>query len=217
MSEKKSVRQILLAVLAAILAFIIIVAAAGFCYYRFYIMPKYNEAVQQSGDDRKELTNEDIFSFAKLFSNPHFLENLKNFDKESAPEVLNILEELEQENPAPESSPQAGENSVPDSPAVSSGKNTHISDQQLHETTDKVGKTAESVNKKSAYDRIMAAADKDEIMEGMAIISKVDMSTVNKLRSEGNSAGLKAYIKSVLTSSEISASLRLYNKYKHLL
>lgn len=217
MSKKKNVRQILLAILAAVIAFIIIVAAAGFCYYRFYIMPKYNEAVQQSRNNREELTNGDIFSFAKFFSDPQFLDNLKNFDKESAPEVLNILEELEEENPAPSSSPIPDGNSNNKSSAASTGKNTNISADQLRETTDAVGKTAESVNKKSAYDRIMAEADKDEIITGMEIISKIDISKINKLRSEGKTTELKTYIKSVLTPSEISTSLKLYNKYKHLL
>ena len=54
-------------------------------------------------------------------------------------------------------------------------------------------------------------------MAGMSIISKVDISKVNKLKNEGKTSELKSYIKSVLSPSEISTSLKLYNKYKHLL
>ena len=69
----------------------------------------------------------------------------------------------------------------------------------------------------TAYDRIMAAASKEEIQVGMAIIAKVNMGKVNSLQASGKNSELKAYIKSVLSSSEISTALRLYRKYKHLL
>ena len=69
----------------------------------------------------------------------------------------------------------------------------------------------------TAYQRIMGEASSDEISQGLAIISKVDVSKVNQLRSQGKTAEAKAYIKSVLTPGEISSALNLYNKYKHLL
>lgn len=69
----------------------------------------------------------------------------------------------------------------------------------------------------TAYDRIMAAASKEEIQAGMAIIAKVNMSKVNSLQAAGKTSELKAYIKSVLSSGEISTALKLYRKYKHLL
>lgn len=69
----------------------------------------------------------------------------------------------------------------------------------------------------TAYQRIMDEASNDEISQGLAIISKVDISKVNQLRSQGKTSEAKAYIKSVLTPGEISAALSLYNKYKHLL
>jgi hypothetical protein len=70
---------------------------------------------------------------------------------------------------------------------------------------------------KTAYQRIMNEASKDEISVGMSIISKVDISKVNELRRQGKNSEIKAYLKSVLSSSEISTALKLYNKYKHLL
>mgnify|MGYP004623007065 CR=1 FL=1 len=207
MTKKNNIRGILLSILAAIIAFLIIAAIAVFGYYRFYIMPKYNQAVEQGGDTREELKSEDIFTFAKYFSNTQFLDNLKNFDKSAAPAVIEALNELEQENPAPDDDSDDSKTTAP----------AKISDEEIRETSKNVSSTAESSGKKSAYDRIMASADKDEIMAGMSIISKVDISKVNKLKNEGKTSELKSYIKSVLSPSEISTSLKLYNKYKHLL
>ncbi|MDD6736395.1 MAG: hypothetical protein PUE13_08835 [Clostridiales bacterium] len=206
MTKKTNVRSILLSVLAAVIAFIIIVAIAGFCYYRFYIMPKYNESVQQSNDNRAELTDEDILTFAKFFSNKQFLDNLKDFDKSTASDILSVLNEIETENSGSET-----QNS-PESQKTETKQEQIPADVQAN-----ISKTAESANKKSAYDRIMAAADKDEIMAGMSIISKIDIAKVNKLQKEGKTTELKTYIKNTLSPSEISTSLNLYNKYKHLL
>jgi AbrB family transcriptional regulator (stage V sporulation protein T) len=44
-----------------------------------------------------------------------------------------------------------------------------------------------------------------------------DMEKVISLNNQGKKEELKVYIKSVLTSKEISDSLKLYRKYKHLL
>ena len=63
----------------------------------------------------------------------------------------------------------------------------------------------------------MNEASKDEISQGMSIASKVDIGKVNELRKQGKNSEIKAYLKSVLTADEISAALKLYNKYKHLL
>ena len=84
-------------------------------------------------------------------------------------------------------------------------------------------KKAESVPKKSqvkgatAKERIMNTATQDEISAGAAILAKVNLGKVYQLQSEGKTAELKKYIKSVLTSAEINKALALYAKYKHLL
>lgn len=80
-----------------------------------------------------------------------------------------------------------------------------------------ISKSDVPAKKQSAYDRIMAAASKEEIQTGMAIIAKVNMGKVNSLQAAGKTSELKAYIKSVLSSGEISTALKLYKKYKHLL
>ena len=63
----------------------------------------------------------------------------------------------------------------------------------------------------------MNEADKDEIALGMSILAKIDISKVNELRKQGKNSEIKEYLRSVLTPEEISAALKLYNKYKHLL
>ena len=86
-----------------------------------------------------------------------------------------------------------------------------------------VPKKSGSVPKKSqvkgatAKERIMSTATQDEISAGAAILAKVNLGKVYQLQSEGKTAELKKYIKSVLTSAEINKALALYAKYKHLL
>lgn len=205
MKEKSKIRGVLLSVLAAVIAFVIIVCIGMFGFYRFYIMPKYNNSDITQDGTRSELQGGDILSFAKFFSDRQFLDNLKNFDKSAAPDVISVLNELSEENPDTEdedSNPKAQNPDVPKSTA---------------EVKKAIEDAAEASDKKSAYERIIEAADKDEIMQGMAIAAKIDISVINKLQKDGKKAELKQYIKSVLTPSEISTGLRLYNKYKHLL
>lgn len=198
MSKKSKLRGVLLSVLAAVIAFALIAGVGTFCYYRFYIMPKYNSSAEQG----KELESGDIFSFAKYFSDKQFLNNLKNFDKSTAPDVLEALTEIAEEEALAEEEPVL---------------QTPVPQKKIDETVKATGSVAESTGNKSAYDRIMESADKEEIMQGMSIVSKVDIAKINALQKEGKTEELKSYIKSVLTPSEISVSLKLYNKYKHLL
>ena len=74
------------------------------------------------------------------------------------------------------------------------------------------------VPKESAalIDRVKSSMTTDEFAFAMSMYSKVDtgyvLSNINKDR-----AAVKKYLKSVLTSSEISKSLAIYNKYSYLL
>ena len=65
-------------------------------------------------------------------------------------------------------------------------------------------------------DRVKTSMTTDEFAFAMSMYSKVDtgyvLSNINKDR-----AAVKKYLKSVLTSDEISKSLAIYNKYSYLL
>ena len=191
MEKKNKVLKILLWTLAAILIVLGIIVAIAYSYFKFVFMPKL------SGGD-SDSTIGDAISFsdvAKELSDKQVIDNILNFDKQSASEMLVAITELEAEN------------------ADSKPKSDNPKSNEKTENTD-VPSVAEG---KTAYQRIMNEASKDEISLGMSIISKVDMSKVNSLRSQGKNSEVKAYIKSVLSPAEISAALKLYNKYKHLL
>lgn len=203
-------KKILLNILAALIAFILVFAAAGFIFIRFYVMPKYNENAQL--ENRSELTGSDLADFAKYFTDKQLIANLKNFDRSAAKDVLEAMTEIAAENPPQQENPSDWDSKLTDllRRASENGKNIPSSE------TTQIAQNVPS-SQQSAYDRIMAAADKDEISAGLAIISKIDVSTINSLQSQGKTEELKAYIREHLSSSEISVSLALYNKYKHLL
>lgn len=203
-------KKILLNILAALIAFILVFAAAGFIFIRFYVMPKYNENAQL--ENRSELTGSDLADFAKYFTDKQLIANLKNFDRSAAKDVLEAMTEIADENPPQQENPSDWDSKLTGllRRASENGKNIPSSE------TTQIAQNVPS-SQQSAYDRIMAAADKDEISAGLAIISKIDVSTINSLQSQGKTEELKAYIKEHLSSSEISVSLALYNKYKHLL
>lgn len=215
-------KKILLNILAALIAFILIFAAAGFIFIRFYVMPKYNENAQL--ENRSELTGSDIADFAKYFTNKQLIANLKNFDRSAAKDVLEAMTEIADENPPQQENPSDWDSKLTEllrrasenGKNVLSSKRTQITQSVPPSETTQIAQNVPS-SQQSAYDRIMAAADKDEISAGLAIISKIDVSTINSLQSQGKTEELKAYIREHLSSSEISVSLALYNKYKHLL
>lgn len=133
-----------------------------------------------------------VSDIAKELNDKQIIDNIINFDKDSVSYILSAVTELEtefeQENPTTDSKTE---------------NNETVQEIQKEGTT--------------AYQRIMNEATKDEISLGTSILSKVSMAKVNELRKSGDTAALKAYIKSVLSPSEISEALKLYNKYKHLL
>lgn len=193
--KKKKFLKVLLWVLISIAVLLIITALGVYSYFRFVVFPKIGGFDSDSGD---------AISFtevAKELSDKQVIDNIINFDKQSASEMLSALNELEAEMQEAEK----GSNSK------NTENSTKNSDNQKNTA---IPAPAEG---KTAYERIMNEASKDEISVGMSIISKVDMSKVNELRKQGKNSEIKAYLRSVLTSSEISTALKLYNKYKHLL
>lgn len=203
-------KKIFLKILAAVIAFALVFSAIGIGFVYFYIIPQYNQYAKT--ENRSELTGKDVFDIALQLSDKQFIENVKNFDVSSAQDVLNVMIELDtEENTA--QTPIETDNILGNLyPFTSQPDNKPAQPTPTPEIPEKP-----TSSKQTAYERIMETADKKEISSGLSIISKVDISKINELRSQGKTNELKAYIKSCLSPSEISTALSLYNKYKNLL
>jgi len=187
MKKKNKILKVCLWIIGILAAILLIGVIGVYSYFKFVFIPKINGGDLASSES-------DTISFtevAKELSDKQVIDNIINFDKQSASEMLAALNELDSE--ISETAPKEKKEET---------KNTEV-------PVPAEGKTA--------YERIMNEASKDEISLGMSIISKVDISKVNELRRQGKNSEIKAYLKSVLSSGEISAALKLYNKYKHLL
>ncbi len=188
MKTQNKFLKVLIWIISILLVIALALIIAGYSYLKFFIMPRINDNTE-NGDKIS------ILEITKDLSDKQIIENIMNFDKDSVSEMLGIITELEQEN-------------ISQNPNANNTENTG-GEKEPDTTVSKEGTTP--------YERIVNEASKEEVSQGAAIMSKINMSKVNELRKSGDTAALKAYIKSVLSSSEISAALRLYNKYKHLL
>ena len=213
MSTKKKVLKVILWVVAIILALVILLVAGAYSYFRFVISKKLSDNSENPVDDG--ITFSDL---AKDFTDKQIISNIINFDKNSASDMLAALNELEEEA---ENNESADDKTAEDG-GSKSGNNDKKSSETSGDKKSENNTAAEpepqvQVEGKTAYQRIMNTATKEEISQGISIISKIDMAKVNELRSQGNISAIKAYVKNTLTSSEISKALALYKKYKHLL
>lgn len=192
MKIKNKALKVIIWVLAVLLILAVLILAAGYSYLKFFILPKLNQNI--TNPDEKI----NVSDIAKDFGDKQIIDNIINFDKNSASDMLSIITELDEENKAKDS-----ENASKTDDKNEEPENTVPIDILKEGTT--------------AYQRIMNAATKEEISQGSAILAKIDMSKVNALRKSGDLTALKEYIQSRLSPVEISTALHLYNKYKHLL
>jgi hypothetical protein len=195
--KKNKFLKVLLWIIAVLVILAVITVICAYSYFKFVFMPKL------SGEN-PDFSEDNAISFteiAKELSDKQVIDNIINFDKQSASEMLSAMNELNEEM------------QNQDTKTDSNGK-TNNNEKTNSKSDAELSVPAEG---KTAYQRIMNEASKDEISVGMSIISKVDISKVNELRRQGKNSEIKAYLKSVLSSSEISTALKLYNKYKHLL
>lgn len=190
MSKKKKFFKALIWIVSSFCLLFAAAVLGAYLYFNYYLIPKISQGGENaSGNEQISFTD-----VAKELSDKQVLDNIINFDKQSASEMLSALKDLGSEIEEPEKS-----------------------DEPQNDDKKQQPDTKVNVEGNTAYQRIMNEASKDEISQGMSIISKVDISKVTELRRQGKNSEIKAYLKSVLTSSEISAALKLYNKYKHLL
>ena len=100
-------KKIILRTLAGILIFVLLILAAAYMFLKFYIMPKYNAALGDDVAQSERLTEKDILGFAKNFANKQVIENIVNFDKDSAKDLLQTAKEIEAEKPTEEPKAEA--------------------------------------------------------------------------------------------------------------
>ncbi len=207
---KKRTKKIIVTTVIIIAAATAILAAAAAAVWNFYVVPKYNAAIS-SQTEEELLTGKDMITFAKYLTDDRILDNIKNFNKKDAVELLNTMLELAEESES-EDGTGAPETEI-------DNVNTGADKNEAEATSERIKKASEAAGdaQKSAYDRIMAEAKSNEISDGAAIIAKIDLAKTNALSEAGDKAALRKYVKSVLTQSEIKRAVELYNKYKHLL
>lgn len=202
-------KKIVIRSLAAILIFAAAAAVAGYLLIKLYIIPKYNAALGETAAQGELLSEKDLLGFAKYFTDRQVIDNIVNFDKDSAKELLTAMQESEEE---PTQTPIASKDAW--NKRITAKIDAVPTPTPTPQPEKETPKTAEG---STAKERIMNAASDAEISAGLAILSKISISKVNELRRAGKTAELKAYIKSVLTQAEINKALSLYKKYNHLL
>ena len=162
-----------------------------------------------------------ILIFKFCFGGDQLIENVKNFDGESAKEIFSILEEAEKETEDTEGEDDKASNNEGQVSKEESKEQPKTSSKPQKSNDKKPsgdqGKSTKKPEGATAEARIRSVASADEIADGMAILAKVDMGKVNSLRSSGKTKELKKYITSVLSGAEIRRALQLYSKYAHLL
>ncbi|MEE0944206.1 MAG: hypothetical protein UIM24_01975 [Clostridia bacterium] len=220
--NKKSTGRKAIKIFSVIVAVILVFAIAAVLAMRFVVLPQISQKLQSSGRDElaaiiDQNNNFGAFAmFGKLFSDKGMIEFVTNLDGEGASSVVDFIETIDEEN---ESDPTPSPTQLP----------WHVEDSRnIPRTTPAPTPPAVPTpapelpkNASSAYDRIAAAASKQEMADGFAIISKLEMGYIARLIAGGltpkEKAELKNYVYSKLTKAEISRALNLYNKYKKYL
>ena len=215
---KNKVLKIVLITASITVAFILVVVIGAYSFLNFYLFPKI------AGVKLSDL-GIGITDVMTTITDKQVIDNILNFDKQSAAEIMKAMTELDQESKQAEAENQGGADTQsasdgnPDgetaNPAENGGDSGSSSVTGENQSNDP--DISKPIDAKGAYQRIMNTASKEEISEGMAIIAKVDIAKVNELRKTGDKSQVKAYVKSILTPEEISTAVTLYNKYKHLL
>lgn len=213
-----------------IIASLIILAVAAVLAMRFVVLPKISQKLQSSG--RGELAalvdqNNNFGSFAmfgKLFADKGMIEFVTTIDGKSASSMIDLMETIDGENPSEPTPTPVPQDTIKTPWKVEEVRHIPRSTPEPKPTSAPVIPTPPPSTQKqaaSAYDRIAAVASSQEMADGLAIISKLDMGYVASLVADGltptEKNELKTYVYSKLTKAEIKRALELYNKYKKYL
>lgn len=213
-------------ILIIILAAAALLAAGIRLIYTQYISPRFIapsiDKISQVVNDRtvqteiNKLINElrrDGYIQDEQISD--YLELAENLGLQTDPEGDQnaTLPTPESTRPAePKNAPQSGSGQTPDwNQDYAQGSGAHKNDQQPEKTSAPV-KTKEQ----SLEEKVLSAMTASEVAFARRIEGKVDVSKAMSLLNSDEEA-LKEYIKSVLTSDEISQCISLYAKYAYIL
>lgn len=89
-NKKGTLKTVILCVVAILLVLIIGIWVA----LEFYFLPKLNSGVI---NDEEKITSSDVFDIAKYLTDEQMIENIKNFDKQTAKEMVALIDEIEKE------------------------------------------------------------------------------------------------------------------------
>ena len=236
--KKNGAGKVILKIFLGLIIAVIVAAVAAYAVVKFYLVPKYTQKLAQSG--REEIaeiveSNANLSTvpvLSSILSNKEVMGFLKGMNKNTARSVLDVLDILEQdvtenENNETEENAQgnsANEWQVGDFLATKSEELKQKKEQakaELPVQEDKTGEHNLEAKGKSAYEKIAAAATAEEMADGLAIVSKLDISYILSLAADGitkeEKAELLKYMRTVLTNSEIKRAAELYRKYNKYL
>lgn len=236
--KKKSAGKVILKIFLGLIIAVIVAAVAAYAVIKYYVVPQYTEKLSKSGraeiaeliEDNANLSTVPVLG--SILSNKQVIEFIKGIDGKSARSLLGVLDILNSD--ALEEEQKNSENSA------GAIEGWQINDFMMENRNEAANKTADesensesaegdSGNKsvlggekgKSAYERIAAAATAEEMADGLAIISKLDVSYIVSLAADGLTVPEKQeilkYVRTILTQAEISRALELYRKYEHYL
>lgn len=199
---KKTAKKILL----ALLIFIVAATAAVYGVFNFYIKPEYGEKI--------------IEAVSSVFDDDEFKDELSEALADE--EIAQLTGEAEGvgtdgENAAATSSGESTQNQSGGEGEQPVQENTDTQPQQSASSTT----TKSSGKKQTLMEKARANVDPADFADGMRIASKVDTGYLMGLMSGGLTAEEKAeakkYLKSRLTSAEISRVKKYIAKYSYLL
>lgn len=210
MSRGFKIKKFLLSFVTAMSVIITILAVLWMIVFHIYLVPKFGSVkiIVPTGRNVLQLT--------KYVINGKLVEDIKNFDKETAKDVLSVMLELEEEMGS------EGENAdkkIEEYILENQGKidvKKIVPKAEVEKIIEDAGVSVGNKEQR-AVNRILEAATKEEINLGMAILSKLDLAKLKKLHAANDKKGISNYLLSKLTRKEINAGVRLYEKYKHLL
>ena len=226
--KQRNAARIVLNILIGLLIAAMVVAAGALAVARFVVLPKYEQKLREQG--RGEIAeavknNNNLGAFAtlgKLLSNPDVVNFLSNINRETATSVLDVLDTLDSEYTEETAGEQVGPWIVSDSMQTKITKPAPAPTPAPTEAPAlEVPKNPTAKTPQTAYERIAAAATTEDMADGLAIISKLDVGYVTSLTAGGLTSEekkeLSKYVHSVLSGAEMSRAVQLYRTYSKYL
>ena len=92
--KKGNKKGILKTVILCVVAILLVLIIGIWVAFEFYFLPKLNAGVI---NDEEKITSGDVFDIAKYLTDEQMIENIKNFDKQTAKEMVALIDEIEKE------------------------------------------------------------------------------------------------------------------------